>query len=126
MIYALKKDTGRKKKDKRIYDEIGEINIDNAITIGSKIQHDKKTYAVKAIENENDGYKNLEVIEVDKNYQEPTKQVYRRDRFGNRVIVNKDGTEQTIGKDGKIIRKWGKDGELIQGKPYPELRKAAI
>lgn len=124
MNYVLRRDTGRKRDNKKIYEEIGEYECYNSVTLSQKIEYNKKDYAVKDIvQGEDVTY--LTVKLVDKKYEDNIKHVYRHDRFKHQVFETKDG-EETRDKNGKVVRKWDKAGKLIFGEPYPSLVKDSI
>lgn len=125
MNYILRRDTGRMRDKKKVYEEIGEYENYNSVTVSQKIEYNKKTYAVNdIIQGEDVTY--LTVREVEKKYEDNIKQVYRHDRFKHQIFSLKDGGEETRDSNGKVVRRWDKDGKLILGEPYPTFEKAAI
>jgi hypothetical protein len=124
MNYVLRLDTGKIRNEKKVYEELGEYESSNNLTLSQKFEYNKKSYAVSDIvQSEDVTY--LDVKLVEKNYKDNIKQVYRHDRFKHQIFETKDG-EETRDKNGKVIRKWDKEGKLVFGEPYPTFEKAAI
>jgi hypothetical protein len=125
MIYTVRCDTGKLKKGIKVYNDLDEIDFEKTPTLSEKIQVGKKYYSVTGVINGEDGDRLVDVVEVDKSFQSDIDQVYRHDRMRHRVFTTKDG-EETRDKSGKVIRKWDKEGNLVKGEPYPEIKKASI
>lgn len=125
MIYTIRESKKKKATNKIIYTELEEKEFSKIPTISEKIKIGRKLYKIKSITlNEKTGEKFLDVIETDKNYQDDIKKMPVRDRLGHQVIAKGD-IEETIDSKGKVIRRW-KDGVLLYGKPYPEIKKDSI
>lgn len=124
------------KINKTKFEEVCDIELTKLPAITEKIEVNKKFYKVNGIINDNkaEGMTHyfIDCTEANKHYDDnisrnayydkTQNQIledgYRRDRYGHRIIENKDGSYKTINDKGKIIREWDKDGHLIKGEPY--------
>lgn len=103
----LRKD---KKTGRNIYNYniVEEKEFGKPYTLGEKIEFNKKAYKVISIVKGNQLEDNtntyIDIEKVEKNYQEPIKRFVPRDRMGDEVITNKDGTQYTIDNNGKKVR----------------------
>lgn len=127
MEYTLRVDTGKREtytdkegqeKERKVYLNIGTLEIDKNYAYGERFEYNKKIYSVGGVfKKSNNTY--LDLTEVDKHYQDSVERIPRHDRFKHEIFETKDG-EETRDKNGNVVRKWDKEGNLVFGKPYHE------
>jgi hypothetical protein len=135
MIFTVREKTKKQFSNKAILRELEEKEFEKTPTLNDKIQIGKKYYRVdniiiashlkdeKGVMHEENF---LDIVLVDKNYENDINVIYRRDRFGHQIFEKKDGGYYTVDKNGKKVREWDKDNELIYGQKYPEIKKDVV
>jgi hypothetical protein len=133
ILFTIREKFKNQATNKYSFNELEEREFEKMPTLGDKIQVGKKYYRVDNIiiashmkdekGNENDE-SFLDVVLVDKHYEDNIKRIKRVDRFKHEIIDKKDGGYYTIDKNGKKVREWDKNDKLIYGEPYPKKNNA--